>query len=64
MYDLFIVERKHMKREDKKTKENIEKLGKVIEEKKKIPREVKEKITSKRFENIIFVSIIIVYLFI
>ena len=51
-----------MKKEDVKTKENIEKLGKVIEEKKQIPKNVKEKINSKRFENIIFVAIILLYL--
>ena len=48
-----------MKREQKK---NIEKLEKVIEEKKKLPKEVKEKINSKAFENIIVAAAIIVYL--
>lgn len=51
-----------MKKENAKTKENIEKLGQVIEEKKKIPKEVKEKISSKIFENVIFAAIILVYL--
>ena len=48
-----------MKREQKKNIENFEKL---IEEKKKIPKNVKEKINSKAFENIAFAAIIIVYL--
>lgn len=48
-----------MKREQKK---NIEKLEKVIEEKKKLPKEVKEKINSKAFENIAIAAIIVVYL--
>ncbi len=48
-----------MKREQKK---NIEKLEQVIEEKKKIPKSVKEKINGKLFENLIIVSIIMVYL--
>lgn len=48
-----------MKREQKK---NIENLEKVIEEKKKIPKEVKEKINSKAFKNIAIAAIIIVYL--
>lgn len=47
-----------MKREQKK---NIEKLEKVIEEKKKIPKEVKQKINSKAFENIAIAAAIIVY---
>ncbi len=42
--------------------ENIEKLSKVIEEKKKLPKEVKGKISSKIFENVLFVAIIIIYL--
>lgn len=49
-----------MKKENKKN--NIEKLSKVIEEKKKIPKEIKEKMNSKMFENIIFVAVILVYL--
>jgi len=48
-----------MKRDQKK---NIEQLEKVIEEKKKIPKEVKEKINSKAFINIAIAAIIIVYL--
>ena len=48
-----------MKREQKKNIENFEKL---IEEKKKIPKNVTEKINSKAFENIAFAAIIIVYL--
>ena len=51
-----------MKNEDVKTKDNIEKLGKVLEEKKKIPKVIKEKISSKRFENIIFAVVILFYL--
>lgn len=51
-----------MKKEEIKTKDNIEKLEKVIEEKKKIPQKVKEKINSKTFENIIFAVVIFVYL--
>lgn len=47
-----------MKREQKK---NIEQLEKVVEEKKKIPKSVKEKINSKVFENIIIAAIFIVY---
>lgn len=52
-----------MKKENIKTNDNIEKLSKVLEEKKKIPKSIKEKINSKRFENIIFGVVIIVYLF-
>ena len=48
-----------MKREHKK---NIEQLEKVIEEKKKLPKEVKDRINTKVFENIAIVSIIIIYL--
>ena len=48
-----------MKREQKK---NIENFEKFIEEKKKIPKNIKEKINSKAFENIAFAAIIIVYL--
>lgn len=51
-----------MKKEDIKTKADIENLSKVIETKKQIPKAVKEKITSKVFENVIFAIIIIVYL--
>lgn len=51
-----------MKKNDIKTKENIENLSKVIESKKKIPKEIKDKIISKIFENIIFAIIIIIYL--
>lgn len=50
-----------MKKENTNAKENIENLGKVIEEKKKIPQKIKEKINSKRFENIIFAVIILIY---
>ena len=55
-----------MKKDDikkRQTKENIESLGKVIEENKKIPKEIKEKINSRRFENIVFAVLILVYLF-
>ncbi len=48
-----------MKREQKR---NIEQLEKVMEEKKKIPKSIKEKISSKIFENIVIAAIIIVYL--
>lgn len=48
-----------MKREQKK---NIEKLEKELEEKKKIPKSVIEKINSKVFENIAIAAIIIIYL--
>ena len=48
-----------MKREQKKNIENIEK---VIEEKKKLPKEVKEKINGMAFKNIAIAAIIIVYL--
>ncbi len=51
-----------MKNEELKTKENIQKLEKVIEEKKKIPQNIKDKISTKTFENIIFAVIIFVYL--
>ena len=51
-----------MKKEDIKRKDNIEKLSKVVEENKKIPKEIKEKISSKIFENIIYSAIIVVYL--
>lgn len=48
-----------MKREQKR---NIEKLEKVIEEKKRIPKNIKDKINSKIFENTVIVAIIIIYL--
>ena len=51
-----------MKREERKRKDNIEKLTKEVEAKKKIPKEVKEKINSKVFENMIIAAIIMVYL--
>ena len=51
-----------MKKDDIKTKENIEKLEKVIEEKKSIPKEIKEKISANTFQNIIFAIIVFVYL--
>lgn len=44
------------------TRENIEKLEKVIEDKKRLPKEIKERIGSKVFENIIFALIILAYL--
>lgn len=52
-----------MKQEEPKKKNNIDNLSRVIEEKKKIPKEVKEKMNAKRFENIIFAVIFLVYLF-
>ena len=52
-----------MKKENIKTNDNIEKIGKVLEEKKKIPKNIKEKINSKRFENIAFGAVIIIYFF-
>ncbi len=51
-----------MKKEDAKRKANIENLSKVIEEKKKIPNNVREKINSKIFENVIFGIIMLIYL--
>lgn len=48
-----------MKREQKKNIENIEKL---IQEKKKIPKNVKDKINAKVFENMVLAAIILVYL--
>lgn len=48
-----------MKREQKR---NIEQLEKVIEEKKKLPKSIKEKINSKIFENTVIAAIIIIYL--
>lgn len=48
-----------MKREQKR---NIEQLEKVIEDKKKIPKSVKEKINAKVFENMVIVAIIMIYL--
>lgn len=48
-----------MKREHKK---NIENLEKVMEQKKKIPKEVKDKINAKRFENVIAAVIVLIYL--
>ena len=51
-----------MKKQEKKTKDNIENISKVIENKKQIPKTVKEKINVKIFENIIFASIVFIYL--
>ncbi len=51
-----------MKKENVKTRDNIEKLGQVIEEKKKIPKKVKEQISAEIFRNIIFGAIILLYL--
>jgi len=48
-----------MKREQKK---NIENLEKVIEEKKKMPKEVKNKIHLKLYENLAILGFIVVYL--
>ena len=48
-----------MKREQKKNIENIEKL---IQEKKKIPKNVKDKINARVFENMVFAAIILVYI--
>ena len=48
-----------MKREHKK---NIENLEKVMEQKKIIPKEVKDKINAKRFENLIAAIIVLIYL--
>ena len=47
-----------MKREQKK---NIEKLEKVMEEKKKMPKEVKSKINAKILKNTIVIAIILIY---
>ena len=51
-----------MKKEDPQAKENIEKLTKVIEGKKKLPKKVKDNIASKAFENLLFFAIITIYL--
>ena len=51
-----------MKREERKRKDNIEKLSKEIEAKKKLPKEVKAKINSKVFENMMIAAIIMIYL--
>ena len=51
-----------MKKNNPKTAENIEKLGKVLEAKKKMPKQVKEKISGKIFENVIFGEFILIYL--
>ena len=51
-----------MKREEKKRTTNIEKLGQELEEKKKYPKEIKEKINAKIFENMIIAAIITIYL--
>ncbi len=51
-----------MKREERKRKDNIEKLTKEVETKKKIPKDVKEKINARVFENMIIAAIIMVYL--
>ncbi len=51
-----------MRRRDRNNASNIEKLEKELEEKKKFPQEIKEKINSKIFENIIIATIIVIYL--
>ena len=51
-----------MKKDDLKTKDNIEKLSKVIEEKNKIPKEIKDRLASIKFQNIIFAFLIFAYL--
>lgn len=51
-----------MKKEEAKRKANIENISKEIEAKKKIPNEVKEKVNSKIFENVIFGIIMLIYL--
>ena len=51
-----------MKKEKAETKANIENLSKVIENNKKIPKNIKDKINAKRFENIIFGIVILFYL--
>lgn len=48
-----------MKRDDKS---NIKKIEKEIEEKKKIPRNIKEKVSAKIFENVVILAIIMIYL--
>ncbi|MCI9365270.1 MAG: hypothetical protein HFJ54_01195 [Clostridia bacterium] len=50
-----------MRRDERKKKDNLEKLEKEIEAKKKLPKEVKEKINSKVFENVVILVIIMVY---
>lgn len=51
-----------MIKKEVETKENIENLSKVIENNKKVPKNVKDKINSKKFENIIFAIVILFYL--
>lgn len=51
-----------MKKEEARRKANIENLSKEIEEKKKIPSEVKEKVNSKIFENVVVGIIMLIYL--
>lgn len=46
---------------EKKEQENIQKLEKVLEEKKKIPKDVKNKINAKIFENLIFAVLMLIY---
>ena len=56
-----LLKGKYMKKNNPRTAENIEKLEKVIEEKKKIPKSVKEKISGKVFENVIIGAFILIY---
>ena len=51
-----------MKKENIKAKENIENISIVIEEKKKIPKNIKDKISAKILENIIFSIVVTIYL--
>lgn len=51
-----------MRREERRKKDNIEKLEQELEQKKKLPQEVKEKINAKIFENVVILVLIMVYL--
>jgi len=50
-----------MRREERKKKDNLEKLEQELEQKKKLPKEIKEKINSKIFENSVILVLIMVY---
>jgi len=45
----------------KEQKENIENFEKEFEQKKKIPKSIREKINAKRFENVVIAAIIMIY---
>lgn len=46
----------------KEQKSNIDEIGKIIEEKKKMPKEIIRKINAKTFENVVLLALIIIYL--